>query len=260
MSIDEDSSVSSPYPTGGAGLSVFGSTTRRAKGRKSRAENVLAQAVAQNASVHIQARKNEAMQSLYNLVKNNPNPNVWKIVDGASEIDPNVVPVRVDGVQKFIRFKDASYASTLKNMNMPQTNHFIRLLRMPSNWLRAAFTTQNPEFLLSNFSRDIQSAVFNAAAESEIEGGFLNGKRAMKDMFNKVGPSLNALLKGATGREAKMDPVIKRYYEEYQEDGGKTGWAYAKPLDEIAERLQGDAKNKTKRNKSLVVPEMHWSL
>lgn len=251
LSIDEDSSVSSPYPTGGAGLSVFGSTTRRAKGRKSRAENVLAQAVAQNASVHIQARKNEAMQSLYNLVKNNPNPNVWKIVDGASEIDPNVVPVRVDGVQKFIRFKDASYASTLKNMNMPQTNHFIRLLRMPSNWLRAAFTTQNPEFLLSNFSRDIQSAVFNAAAESEIEGGFLNGKRAMKDMFNKVGPSLNALLKGATGREAKMDPVIKRYYEEYQEDGGKTGWAYAKPLDEIAERLQGDAKNKNKAQQIL---------
>jgi hypothetical protein len=145
---------------------------------------VLAQAVAQNASVHIEARKNEAMNALYNLVKNNPNPEAWSVIDNANALDPHVVPVRVDGEQKFIRFRDASYANALKNMNVPQTNQFIRLLRAPSTWLRAAFTTQNPEFILSNFSRDIQSAVFNAAAESEIEGGFLNGERAMRDLFN----------------------------------------------------------------------------
>jgi len=248
---DEESSVTSAYPTGGAGLAVFGDQTKRAKGRKSRAENVLAQAVAQNASVHIEARKNEAMNALYNLVKNNPNPNVWSILDNANALDPHVVAVRIDGNQKFIRFKDASYASALKNMNMPQTNQFIRLLRAPSNWLRAAFTTQNPEFLLSNFSRDIQSAVFNAAAESEIEGGFLNGQRAMNDMFGKIGPSLKTLLRDATGRQAKADPVVMRYYEEYQADGGKTGWAYMKSLDEIAESLQGDAKTKNKAQEIL---------
>lgn len=251
LATDEDSSVSSAYPTGGAGLSVFGDQTKRAKGRKTRAENVLAQAVAQNASVHIEARKNEAMNALYNLVKNNPNPKVWRVVDSANALDPHTVSVRVNGEQKFIRFRDASYARALKNMNVPQTNQFIRLLRMPSNWLRAAFTTQNPEFLLSNFSRDIQSAVFNAAAESEIEGGFLNGERAMKDMFSKVGPALKALLRDATGREQKADPTIMRYYEEYQEDGGKTGWAYMKPLDEIASQLEGEAGEKTRTQEIL---------
>ena len=172
-------------------------------------------------------------------------------MDNANALDPHVVPVRVDGEQKFIRFRDASYANALKNMNVPQTNQFIRLLRAPSSWLRAAFTTQNPEFILSNFSRDIQSAVFNAAAESEIEGGFLNGERAMRDLFNKVGPSLKALLRGATGREQKADPTIMRYYEEYQADGGKTGWAYMKPLDEIAAELEGSAEEKTRTQEIL---------
>lgn len=251
LATDEESSVTSAYPTGGAGLSVFGDQTKRAKGRKTRAENVLAQAVAQNASVHIEARKNEAMNALYNLVKNNPNPNVWKIVDSANALDPHTVSVRVNGEQKFIRFKDASYANALKNMNIPQTNQFIRLIRMPSNWLRAAFTTQNPEFLLGNFSRDISQAVFNAAAEAEIEGGFLNGERAMGDLFKKVGPSLKALLKEATGREAKADPVMMRYYQEFKEDGGKTGWAYIKPLEEIAKDLEARANEKTRTQEIL---------
>lgn len=252
---DEDSSVSSPYPTGGAGLSVFGDQTKRAKGRKTRAENVLAQAVAQNASVHIEARKNEAMNALYNLVKNNPNPNVWRIVDTANALDPHTVAVRVNGEQKFIRFKDASYAATLKNMNQPQTNQFIRLLRMPSNWLRAAFTTQNPEFPIQNFSRDIQSAVFNAAAEAEIEGGALNSNRAMKSLFNNVFPSLKALLKESVGKEGKADPVMIKYYQEFKEDGGKTGWAYMKPLEELAEQLENASKEKTRTQEILGKPK-----
>ena len=81
-----DETVKSPYPTGGAGMNVFGPTTRKAKGRKSQAENLLAQIVAQNASVHIKARTNEALQ-LHNLIKENPNTKVWRILDPSSGID-----------------------------------------------------------------------------------------------------------------------------------------------------------------------------
>ena len=72
--VSMDESVKSPYPTGGAGMNVFGPTTKKARGRKSQAENILAQVVAQNASIHIKARTNEALQTLHNLVKENPNP------------------------------------------------------------------------------------------------------------------------------------------------------------------------------------------
>ena len=70
--VSMDESVKSPYPTGGAGMNVFGPTTKKARGRKSQAENILAQVVAQNASIHIKARTNEALQTLHNLVKRTP--------------------------------------------------------------------------------------------------------------------------------------------------------------------------------------------
>ena len=62
-------------------------------------------------------------------------------------------------------------------MNLPQTGFFVKMLRAPSNWLRRSFTTLNPEFIvISNFSRDIQAAMFNAAAEADIEGGILRAR------------------------------------------------------------------------------------
>ena len=259
LAADEMSPVTSSYPTGGSGLSVFGSTTKRAEGRKSEAENVLAQVVAQNSSVHIKARTNEALQALYNLVEDNPNPNVWEILDEANSLDPHVVSVRVNGEQKFVRFRDPSYAETLRGMSVPASNMFVRLLRIPANWLRRSFTTLNPEFMISNFSRDIQAAVFNAAAEADIEGGIIDSQDVVADMIKKVPATLKALMHETNpkvlGKIFEENPEIKRYYEEFMADGGKTGWSYAKPLDQIVEELDNATKDKTKAQELLSSPK-----
>ena len=244
---DEGDLGYSPYPNGGTGFSVTGSTTKRAKGRGTQADNIIAQVISQNAAVRIKGRTNEAMNALYKLVENNPNPDVWQVLDkeenGYKNDDPNIVSVRVDGVQKAIRFKDPSYAQALRSMNLPQTNHFVKMMGSLNSWLRAAFTSRNPEFILSNFSRDIQSAIFNASAETDIEGGFLNGTDAMGKIFKMVGPSLKTLVRNEVG--ASPDPLIMKYYEQFKEDGGKTGWAYQKNLEDIAAELEIDDSGKT---------------
>ena len=250
LSMDE--TVKSPYPTGGAGMNVFGPTTKKASGRKSKAENILAQIVAQNASIHIKARTNEAMQTLHNLVKENPNPKVWRILDENAGVDsssPNVVAVRIGGKQKFIYFNDPSYAYSLKGMGIPQSNAFVRALRKPAQWLRASFTTLNPEFFISNFSRDIQSAVFNAAAEADIEGGMMNSKKTIGRMMKLVPGTLRTLIKNSVQKGG--DPAIEKYFQEFKEDGGKTGWAYAKSLDQIASELEGATGDKTRTQEIL---------
>lgn len=250
VAVDED--LGSPYPTGGAGMNVFGSTTKRAQGRKSQAENILAQIVAQNAGIHIKARTNEALTSLYNLIQDTPNPKVWRVLDASQVQNPNdarVVAVRINGEQKFIFFKDPSYAESLKGMNLPQTNAFIRALRVPAQWLRRSFTTLNPEFMISNFSRDIQSAIFNAAAEADIEGGMLNSKGTIKRMMKLVPQTLKTLVKNSVQRGG--DPAIEKYFQEFKEDGGKTGWAYARSLDQIASDLEAAADGKTRTQEIL---------
>ena len=256
IATDEETSFDSSYPTGGAGLSVFGPITKRAEGRKTEATDILAQVIAQNASIHIKSRTNEALQSLYNLVEQNPNPKVWRIVDAekARQQDPHSVGVRVGGEQKFIRFKDASHAETLRNLNLPATTTLIRVLRAPSNWLRRSFTTLNPEFMVSNFSRDIQAALFNAAAEADIPGGLVEGNAIIADMIKTVPATLKALTRdevGALKKVFKDNPEIERYYNDFREDGGKTGWSYAKPLSDIAKDLEGKTGEKTRMQEVL---------
>ena len=255
LATDESNSSSTSHPTGGAGLQVKGPVNRQAKGRKTRADNLLAQTIAQANATIVQARKNEALMSLHDLIKENPNSKVWSIENKADFGDPNVVPIRVEGKQKYIRFVDPSYAGALKNMTIPRTTLLTRILRAPNNWLRRSFTTLNPEFVISNFARDIQSALFSAAAEADIQGGQILGKKVMGDMVKLVGPSLKAIMKetnpDSLGRLLKENPLLAKYYQEFKDDGGKTGWGYVKPLADIAAELERDTSGKSKAREIL---------
>tara|TARA_R110000822_G_scaffold39019_3_gene107580 strand:+ start:2184 stop:10550 length:8367 start_codon:yes stop_codon:yes gene_type:complete len=250
LSLDDVNDSDSKDPYAGGGMSVTKSMIRRAKGRKSAARNILAQIITQNAQAHIKGRTNEALVSLYELVKNNPNSKVWSVVEeGDLHTNENAVGVRVDGVQKFIKFQDASYAETLRGMNVPVTSMLVKVLRVPGSWLRRSFTTLNPEFVISNFSRDIQAAIFNAAAEAEIKGGILNGTGVVADIIKLTPETLKSLMKGTVGKD--MDPRIEKYFEDFQADGGRTGWAYAKDLTEIAKQIEAEAGDKTGAQKIL---------
>ena len=246
---DEDNDVSSAYPTGGKSLSVTDSMVRKARGRKTEAANIVAQVIAQNAAAHIKGRTNEAVRALYNLIEQNPNDQVWKILDWADRDNPNVVGVRVDGQQKWIYFNDASHAETLRGMNLPSATFLPRALKSATGWLRASFTTLNPEFVISNFSRDIQSAIFNAAAEAEIEGGQLNGTGVIQQMIKDVPRNLKALIRGAVGKEMSAEEAA--WFQDFIEDGGRTGWAYAKDLNEISQELSESTDEKTRTQQVL---------
>ena len=129
-------------------------------------------------------------------------------------------------------------------MGLAKKNLFLKIISVPNNWLRMSFTTLNPEFVISNFSRDIQSAIFNAAAEADIDGGMLEEQGIVTDILRNSVPALKALLKGVVGKD--MPPVIERYYQDFKEDGGKTGWAYTKSLQDYASQIdKAVAKNGT---------------
>jgi len=248
LSVDEMTADTSLYPTGGAGMSIYGDTTRRARGRASEANNVLAQAIAQNAAVHAKARKNEALSSLYNLVENNPNSRVWKISNEAPFDAQGAVGVRVNGEQKFIVFTNPDHAKALKNMGVEKLDLFSKIMRSFSGFLRRSFTTANPEFIISNFARDIQSALFNAMAEADIPGGQIQSKYIATKIIERVKQTLPALLKGAVGKD--LDPEMAAYFEDFKEDGGQTGWGFVKDVGTIAAEIEAEVSEKNKAQKA----------
>ena len=241
-----------PYPTGGIGFHVKGSTTKKAGGRKTKAENIVAQVIQQSGAVTIKARRNEALQSLYKLAEDNPNTNLWNISDNVPVTNADrAVGVRINGEQKFIIFKDESLASNLKGMGVQKMDALSRLMAAPANFLRVAFTTRNPEFIVGNFSRDILSAIPNAIAEAELADGAIKGKHSVaRKIIQRVPSTLKALLKSdVMGKD--LDPVIAKYLDEFKADGGQTGWGFVKPLQDIAAELDLETNEGNKAKKAI---------
>lgn len=277
MSADEMTDETTQYPTGGAGLSVYGSMSRKAKGRTGETEvNLIAQVVMQNAMAHTAARKNEGLQTFRRLVMSNPNPEVWTMyneqnpmmrtdIDGKQRpmsvaemrASEHVVPVRVDGKQEFIYFKDKYYAKTLNGMTVDQQNIVTKALRVPAQWMRNMFTIYDPNFFVTNFERDIQSAVYNALAEVEIEGGVMSGMSSgqmTKDVLKNSAISLKAMLnEAAFGKE--MGPEMAAQLELWKSLGGQTGWGYSKTLDQITKELGKAASPETLARKIFSTPK-----
>jgi len=243
FAVDESGAqTGSSYVSGGQGFNVRGKEGKRAKGRQSKAANPLAQLVTNSATLRIRAERNMALQKLHNLVAENPNPDVWTVLGPGQKPDPTrSVGVKINGEEHFIQFENSDHVKSLKEMGVEDIGMLGRFFRGANNWLRRSFTTINPEFVLTNFSRDIQSAVLNAVAETDIPGGQISGR---SDMVQKMVKRVPQTLKALMQEEVRgKDSALSQYYAEFKEDGGKTGWAYAKSLaqrkTEIENSLRG---------------------
>lgn len=256
---DELDLNSNSYPTGGAGMSVYGSKTKAAIGRESEAANVLANIVMQNAVTHQWAEKNKTLQAMYQLVKKNTKDTegVMSIVNQSRPLtkldengkqvamnvaemqaSPNTVAVRINGKQEFIYFNDPYYASVLNGMTMENSNTFIKMMRGPVGWLRGVFTQWDPNFFVSNFARDMGGSIYNAAADLENEElGNIDTKGFQKEMLGNSFKFLKALLRtNAMGKP--LDAETETWIAEWKESGGQTGWNYIDNLKDIEEKLK----------------------
>lgn len=252
FAVDESGAqTGSSYVSGGQGFNVRGKEGKRAKGRQSKAANPLAQLVTNSATLRIRAERNMALQKLHNLVADNPNPDVWTVLGPGQKPDPTrSVGVKINGEEHFIQFSHPDHVKSLKEMGVEDIGLFGRFLQGANNWLRRSFTTLNPEFVLTNFSRDIQSAVLNAIAETDMPGGQVSGR---SDMVQKMVKRVPQTLKALMQEEVRgKDSALSQYYAEFKEDGGKTGWAYAKSLSERKAEIENSLRGSEFKGKGFL--------
>ena len=271
--VDEMDDSNNAYPTGGAGMAVYGKTTKAAKGRPSKTGvNLIANVIMQNAMVKQRARKDQAMMSMYNLVKNNANESVWAIHSSSNpkmkvnekgemvamnefemKSSRNMVPIRVNGEQHFIHFKKTDYADALNGMTGEKLNAVAKMMSGPMSLMRNAFTQYNPSFFIGNYFRDIHGAMYNALAEVEREGGIMNGygidsKKFTKDVIKGSFTSLKALLnESAFGRD--MKPEMREYLLEWEASGGRTGFSYSESISNVMENIRRQSETKSTARK-----------
>jgi hypothetical protein len=266
---DQMDASTSAYPSGGAGMAIYGPSVRKAKGRSTQTGvNIFGNVVMQAAATVQKARKDQAMLSLYNLVKGNPNSAVWsvhgpdsrlvsmgvKLSDEAMFAREDTVPLRINGVQHFIRFKNKDYARALNGMTLEKLDFTSKQAAKYVGFLRNSYTVWNPAFFIPNFLRDLQSAVYNAAAEIDREGGIMSGMGLTAKEFNKAlmrttMSSLKALLADAHG--LPMDAELVAYMEEWKKAGGRTGWSYSDTLNKVVSDLNDKTVGKSRAGEAI---------
>ncbi|MEC4724249.1 LPD5 domain-containing protein [Shewanella sp. D64] len=256
----------------GKGFNIRGRETIKAMGRRSLAESPLLHTIEDTTQAVIRARKNEVGQTFLRLVESNPDPELWQIYtandpdyrrgevsqDGEKVIGQvkmtafemgnakdKYFTTKVDGVEHFIKLKDPLLLQAMGNLGVDQSNLLTRTLGVATRTLSALVTTWNPEFMATNFARDIQAAIYNVVAETQVnDGKALNTEKLALKMIKSTPRAMAVLRQGF--RNNKFDgsarfsnPKWGRYLKEFLESGAKTGWVNQKDIQGLANELKG---------------------
>jgi len=197
--------------TGGTSYSIRGKEDRRMLGRSEYATSVLAGVFMQNQNSIIRSEKNAVGKSFLDLVRSDPermseyaveikgrpmkrglvNGSVKMVPDLIAKNDDSILVVKVDGKEVLLKTRDPRVAKALKGstgLSTQTTSGLVRAFGKFNRYLSNINTTYNPEFLVTNMLRDIQTAGVNVnqyemqGLTKEILGNYKQSFKGVKDV------------------------------------------------------------------------------
>lgn len=256
-------------PKTGRGFEVSGRESRTAAGRKSIADSPSSQVIVDANESLIRRRKNEVAQSLLSLVTDHPNPSLWEVFTdsnpdtqrtpvtitdpdtGKSRIEVQERPVNMTGNDKYFKVKragrtyylkihDERLMNAMRNVGPENNGLLIRMASTATRAMSAMMTSYNPEFMLTNFTRDVQTALLNLTAEQTRDDGKIKGEAIVRQTARDIGPAMKAAWRGLQNKPGKNDSGREwdTWFKEFQEDGAKTGYFDMKDISSQAKEIQ----------------------
>ena len=125
-------------------------------------------------------------------------------------------------------------AQAINGMTNPdvERNPIFKAISTANRWLAANFTTRNPAFVLSNLSRDL---IFSMSAVYIKEDGKYSA-RYRKNLLKT--PS--AVFRNIRGKGNPNTNEIDRYFQEFIENGGETGYMHLNDVDKYKKKVRAE--------------------
>lgn len=125
-------------------------------------------------------------------------------------------------------------AQAINGMTNPdvEKNPIFKAISTANRWLAANFTTRNPAFVLSNLSRDL---IFSMSAVYIKEDGKYSA-RYRKNLLKT--PS--AVFRNIRGKGNTNTNEIDRYFQEFIENGGETGYMHLNDVDKYKKKVRAE--------------------
>jgi hypothetical protein len=244
-------------PRSGRGYNVRGPESKRALGRRSRAEDILGHAFVMGQESIVRAEKNRVFQALLNLVTKNPDASLWEVnkvrmayalnkSTGQVEYKPvnaltlaeadHTIRGKVNGQEVRILVHDPYLARSLQSMGAENFGFVTQALMRISRMLSSLNTSYNPEFVITNALRDIQTAGVNLqqydlkGITADVLKNWRRGLVAVLDEQDMKGVA------GATGAglSREMRARWQSIYQQYKKAGGKVSfWKIGELSDHV---------------------------
>lgn len=180
-----------------SGISAKGKESKRAFGRRSEADNILAYSILQAEEAIVRAEKNRVARQFLKLAQANPDPDLWTInkVETRRRINPTTglvenyvvnqltaedadytVTAKVDGKEVRVTMNRDNpsakrIADAMRNLDGPEFGTALHYASRFNQYFSAINTRYNPAFVVTNALRDMQTlAVVSQQYESEMPG------------------------------------------------------------------------------------------
>lgn len=250
---DEAEATGKPQWTSGVGkgFPVYGKEYKVAFGRESLALNPVFSTVNRRMEGITRTEKQRVDLRLYNLVKNNPNPDFAEIVkpgddyvkklapDGtvqyvSSTVDrtnPFIFTLKIGGKEVYIRFNSqnenmARFVSEMKGLG-GEAGTLMKATMAIGRYFSKINTQWVPDFFLVNFPRDLQDALLNLYGTKE---------GLSKAMLANVAKSAKVIAKYNTGGELTQQD--KALLEEWKMSGGHLDYGGFRTAEKNAENFE----------------------
>lgn len=134
----------------------------------------------------------------------------------------NTVELKVDGKPVLIEVADEALLNAMKGMGVTKAVPFLNTV---NSWLRNVNTIYNPEFMVSNFIRDVQTAVGNISAE--------NIKNIEAKMLKNIPMAMKGIWQNELGTKSEWADII----QELKDEGGDISWIVVGDINEYSKTL-----------------------
>ena len=233
----------------GKGMTIYGPELKKAKGRVSISGPPVEQAIVQRQNAVVRAEKNVVTKSFADLAREFPNPEMYEVVEDAPQIKPKLtdwnpdkgsyVGFKENGEIKYVHILDERLARAFQGWSTGDMHWLTRQALGFTRFLSMVNTVYNPEFMVTNALRDVQTGFYNLLAEQEIPGGRAQGQRIAKQAFNPktLTKRLGQFYKGLKRKEIK-EAGIQKYYDAYEQAGAPTGYIDQPTVEDLTKNLE----------------------
>ena len=173
---------------------------------------------------------------------------VFKPDNLGKAFNKDFIGVKENGQQYYVFLNDKRLREAIASFDVGTVDNLFTKFGIVNRYLSMVNTSLNPEFVVGNFTKDLQTAIFNILGEQNMSQGKAKDQALISKVIKDVIPSMGAFYKGLRRYDSKtntvnpallakefftgMSPKDQADFNEFTSAGAKADWFHTRPPEE----------------------------